>query len=263
MSNKQAKRVRKGARAREQALLPTSAEKRLKAYALAAGAAGVGLLALAPAAKADIIPISQPFSYDINKGVVQDYNLGNGLWFSDWFSSQGYNHDASADAAIRGTGGVRLGITSKGALLNPGPLVSHALFAPSLQVGRAVAGMAGPGSSILLQVPGWVKSWYATGFFTYLKGHGSIGVGDSLGFKFPSYHYGWAFAVFIATGSIKHGTFWTGGGTSSHAGVRGNIGTIFENTCAGQGIAAGQEIGGPCTPPPPPSVPEPSELSVL
>jgi PEP-CTERM motif len=67
----------KRASTRKSETLPEGANKRLTAYALAAGAAGVGVLALAEPAQADIItvttPISIPGAVSINDKTVLDF----------------------------------------------------------------------------------------------------------------------------------------------------------------------------------------------
>jgi len=56
-------KTKKRVSTRKSAALSESVNKRLTAYALAAGAAGVGVLALAEPARADIITVKTPISF--------------------------------------------------------------------------------------------------------------------------------------------------------------------------------------------------------
>ncbi len=83
---------RKGSRStRIEVQLSDELRKRLTAYALGAGAAGVGLLALSPAAKADIIftpayielQPNQSLNLDLNHDGIPDFRIfDSGFFFS-------------------------------------------------------------------------------------------------------------------------------------------------------------------------------------
>src|SRR6202049_5291674 len=68
---------------RKTVILPDSVQRRLNSYALAAGAAGVGALALAQTAQARIIytavhkqlPINKTFYLDLNHDRINDFNF--------------------------------------------------------------------------------------------------------------------------------------------------------------------------------------------
>jgi len=167
--------VKRSARVPSQ--LSESLHKRLGAYALVASAAGVGLLALTPAAEARIVYtpahhvidlVHHRYKLDLNHDGAPDFwfNLGSGCCQLVWLEVFGY----------RGAGSIA-GKHSSAFALRPGVRVSRATQSAAGLVGEQyLSGSSGPLYGL------WV-------------GDGN-GVQDRyLGLKFlinGKYHYGWA-----------------------------------------------------------------------
>jgi hypothetical protein len=207
--------------------LPEGVNKRLTAYALAAGAAGVGLLALAEPAQADIIVSNTPISIGQNSTKFLTINGNDVLKFSNNggcsppFGLSSCRQRVYARAAGSGAGALQ-GSDSrglvKGAKIGPGGLFQSAVLLASCR-------NAGSSFKFCFRTEfGWNKSGY-------------------LGFKFLSNgrtQFGWAHVALPRTGPP----------TSFFA---PSISKWAYDTVPGQTIEAGQTS----------AIPEPSTLSLL
>lgn len=213
------------------ALASESLNNRLASYALAAGAAGVGLLAAASPLQADILP-GTPQSATITPSSTLTLKLdGSSFVFSDKFSAAGTQF-LSNTGALKVTGQV---LASTG-----GPI--------ALSAGAKI----GPSGNFLNG--GTLAAAYAD----VTNGKASAGVfsagnfgaaGDKfLGLKFDingQAHFGWAELNV----------------TQSQAQITAQLlGDAYE-ACANTAIAAGATSSGPCSVPS--TVPEPGTLALL
>lgn len=204
---------------RKEAKLSENLEKRMKAYALAVGAAGTAaaMLAAPPAAEANIVQISSSVHYDIYDSHTGSINVASGLNI----------HDAAgalfASAKLLGTGGAQMRGTGGGALLGLGVAVNGGSFAQNFALGHAFTSQV---FTLVAKVPG-VSHRY--GF----SGSIAAGVQGYLGFKFAGGYYGWAK---VTAHAFEHGNH-PGPGPNA---VFGTIGPIYEDTVKGQQILTGQ-----------------------
>lgn len=261
-------------------------EKRLAAYALAAGAAGVGLLALEPAAKADIIPTTSAVSWDSSTAVLlpgvsnwtEQIGVGDGLFINLHVHTGGGGcisdvcipHTQTVSAKLAGgrfsIGGFRLiELSNNGGLLGEGVPV-RGMATLSLKLGKGSGdsgaidsiGVGGEvGVSLLRNFQICTRVVLEGGCRVSLQKSGYIGF--AAGHFLPSFgvtQTGWAKINMDVFGTVTNVFHKINGFRPD---VNGSIGPIYEGTCGGQPILTGQTSCGP-TPLP---TPEPSTLSLL
>ncbi|HEX8814630.1 MAG TPA: hypothetical protein VF753_03940 [Terriglobales bacterium] len=171
--------------------LSSALEKRLGAYAGAAAAAGVSVLAIARSAEAKIVytPANttilvngRSIPLDLNHDGITDFSFSNRLRTFTVGASYSLNAEAPAGNAIRGRGSFRGGWRS-------GP------FASAIQPGIKV----GPDKSRFGDGPGWLMGYsvkYAVGPSSTFRSFGQwLNTTRYLGLQFlidGQIHYGWA-----------------------------------------------------------------------
>ncbi len=234
--------MRPKARAREKKTkLPEGLEKRLAVYALAAAAGGVGVLALAPAAKADIIT---------GTGTPISMSPGNSPAFLTIGSNQVLSFVDNETTKGSSVSGYRYGSLAVngigGAAVMLGPLAKSALIGPSATFQ--------PRSILALNQ----LFWFTRGTSSHLRTSDAFSTGmwkntsGYLGFKFfntagTKSYFGWAHLSVTDNPQV---------------GDIGKISSFAFEGCAGEGILAGQTTGG-ATCSQPTNTPEPSTLSLL
>ncbi|MGD0695662.1 MAG: PEP-CTERM sorting domain-containing protein [Terriglobia bacterium] len=203
---------------RKESKLSESLEKRLKAYVLAAGVAGVALAAPG-VADASIIPISSPFNYQTpTRGFVAP-----GLFLSDFaYASSGWRNGGEFKSlsayAFLGFGSVQIKF---GPLLGKGIPVGGGKFTSFFSLGTAFAYRL-----TICTSNGCHTSGVAGGRD---PGSGYIGL------RFPGDYYGWAHVK--AHHAAEFNPFM--------ASVWGTIGPVYEETVPGRQILTGQTTDSP------------------
>lgn len=212
-----------------QAPLPESLDKRLAYYALAASAAGVGLLAAASPLQADILP-GAPQSATIASGSVLTLHLGGANFvFENSYSS-----------------GTVINQTHLGTLKITGEVLTSTGGAVALSAGAKIgpSGMFLDGASL---ANAYGKS-SSTGEGKFSGGNFGSAGDKFLGLKFDisgQAHFGWAeLSVSQNDGAITAQL----------------LGDAYE-ACPNTPIAAGATSSGPCSVPS--TVPEPGTLGLL
>jgi len=172
-------------------------EKRLSAYAGAAVAAGVGLLALTRSAEAKIVYTPADTQIPVNGGpVLLDLNHDGTADFSFSNRFQTYTHDLSSSLNVGGGG--------SNAVWGRGTIGTN-IFASALQPGSKV----GPNKSFFRKGSHWLMAWFRGGWTGGSTFSSSLGQwlntkGRYLEVKFlikGQVHYGWArFNVSLPSG---------------------------------------------------------------
>jgi hypothetical protein len=214
--------------------LPEGVNKRLTAYALAAGAAGGGVLALAEPARADIITVTGPGSIGVNSSKFLTINGNDVLMFSNFGvcsinpSNPSCHGFVAARAASPGAG---ILVHSIHNLTNP-PLVKGYKIGP----GGSFAGAA----SLVLLIR---CESLVTGVCERIESSAWLNKSGYVGFKFLSKgqtHFGWAHVGVGRTGP-------------PHSLFSASISKWAYDTVPDQTIEAGQTS----------AIPEPGTLSLL
>jgi hypothetical protein len=246
MMRPEAEAVRTTTKSRKTVPLPEGLERRLFNYALAAGAAGVGLLAMAPPANANII-FTTAF----------DTTLGNGSSLAMDLNADGSTDLTLNDTSIRtftfasfdrkyafleASGAVAGQLSHYGYNFLASALNAGHLIGPSLQFHASglrdelVYGF----TSLVLNYTGGKGNWRKVG----------SNVDKDLGFRFTAadgVHYGWAELDV----------------TDSGAHITAQLKGVAYESCAGQSITAGATSGGASCAPPPAPEPGPATLTLL
>jgi hypothetical protein len=226
---------------RNQAQLGSRLEKRMLAYAAAAGAAGVGLLAMVPSAEAKIVYTStnavvtpNGYTLDLNNDGIADFYLVHGVAVSIGNSERFsylevchvpenntlYNCVSSTNAPIKDNGVRLVGANDAAALAAGSKIADGEKFqqpgVPAGMIDRAYY----PGTSRTQQ--NWAGPW----------ANGGAGVRNRyLGFKFKidgQFHYGWARLSVV---------------TTAHSGYTATLTGYAYETTPNKGIVAGQKSG--------------------
>lgn len=217
----------------KKAQLAESLNQRLATYALAAGAAGVGLMALASPVQADILPGS-PTTATVGPNSSLTLHIGGATFgFNNVFIKAATN--SGTNYGTFAVSGLVLGATA-GA---PQPLAAGDKIGPSANFRSG---------GILAKAYGLLSSGkvYKSGFSSGRFG----GATNFLGLKFDingQPHFGWA----------QLGVTQSGGTITAKL-----LGDAYE-TCANTAVIAGATASSPCSGPPPPKVPEPGTLGLL
>jgi len=221
-----------GAKAsREAAKLSGGLENRLKAYIVAAGAAGVALAAPA-VANADIIPISSSYNYanpSFSLLAPGLYLIGEGSGSSGWRRGGSYwwhYKGLSVNGYLFASAGIRPGLLGKGVPVEGGA------FVPRLSLGTAFAYRL----NICNSLSGSCRL-YGGNAGGRAPGSGYIGL------ELPGDHFGWAHV------DLQY----RAGYNPLVASVWGTIVPIYEETIPGRQILTGQTT----------DIPEPATLSLL
>lgn len=244
--------------------LPEDLEKRLSVYALAAGAAGVSMLALAPAAKADIT--YQDVNISLTQGTTQYLNINsvNELGFDNSLFQRTRSHhctivDIFCQQESHTVGTLFMKSVSGGAEVMTN-VASYGILAPQrLAAGAAIGQSANnfaKASNLILAADSRLRYGnYAFGNLTQSSGRSNVSGewanrNGYLGFEFfnskgSKSYFGWAHLSVHATAEN----------------ISGKLLSFAYDTCAGQTIEAGQTTGGACSEPV--STPEPGTLSLL
>lgn len=227
-----ARKPRNGMPEHKEAKLSDNLEKRIKAYALAAGAA-VAVLAAPRLAEANIVQVGGPGTYSFNEHSAQQTLLLAGLnlrgvgfsgiqRFTSFNGSYSKYHVAKASARL--VGGAKFGGTatfSHTAFLAKGSSVRDAFFQNTFRLGTARGRTAG----------GSVKNAHLTVLLPgdFVTSQGSLRETGYVGLKFAGGSYGWAKV-------LVHG-----GGSSKRASVWGTIESVWKNNQVGGAIWAGEK----------------------
>jgi len=236
--------------------LAESLEKRLAVYALTAGAAGVGVLALTPLARADIVVNTNSISIGVN---TTEYLTINGLNRIE-FVDRNVQHQIVAvpivictleDCTVLSS---PFGAAAEGSLLATGAQIAQEPFAFGSSIGNDYfnATLHVVSNDTKLAFNSFLTSnGFANSTFTRVGGPWANKAGY-LGFKFNSgagatseTHFGWAHLSVAAN-------IWNG--------ETGFISEFAYDTCPGEAITAGQTSGGACSSP---TIPEPPTLALL
>jgi hypothetical protein len=210
--SKQSDRQRQG-----EVALTEHFSKRLTAYATAAGAACVGVLALAPPADANIIVNKNPISIGVNSTVPFEINGVTQFTFSDFLHSATLGGFVSISEYLKITPGMGHVVVSHTFNRFVTRLAKGAGIGPGRSFGQEEAVMArlfNPEGSFIIAGE-WANS-------TYTRNSGYIG------FEFLSHgntHFGWAHAQVTAL---------------PFGGITADINEYAYNTIPDQSIRAGQ-----------------------